>query len=255
MKLKQFKGLMAPVFTPFKGLDNQINYEMIPKYTEFLKAKNIKAILVNGTTGEGVLMNLDERRKVTEHWWKSCEQYNMLMKVQISGCTFTDVITLAKHAESLGVDGVLCLPELYFKPKTADQLVKYLKEIAANCPKTPLYYYHIPNMTQVDISMPTFMELAQKEIPSFAGIKFTSGDLSVGIDCLKFGQVFIGNNTILCGALALGFENFIMTPLNVRPEMSMNMIELMENGKVKEATTEQFKLNDYLKKSLKEGNI
>jgi N-acetylneuraminate lyase len=254
MKLEDFRGLMAPVFTPFKGVDNQIDYDLIPKYTEFLKSKKIRALLVNGTTGEGTSMNLDERKKVTEKWWKSCEHYDMLMMVQITGCSFSDAIALAKHAESLRVHGVLCLPELYFKPKTADHLVKYLKNIAVYCPNTPIYYYHIPMFTQLDIPMPIFMELAKKEIPNFAGIKFTSGDLSVGIECLKFGQVFLGADTILCGALALGFENAIMTTLNMHPEMSLKIIDLMENRKVKEARNEQLKLNQYVKKTLKEGN-
>jgi N-acetylneuraminate lyase len=70
--------------------------------------------------------------------------------VQISGAPFPDVIEMAKHAESGKVDAVLCLPELYFKPKTEEQLVGYLQDIAAHCPSIPLFYYHIPRFTNVD---------------------------------------------------------------------------------------------------------
>lgn len=173
--------------------------------------------------------------------------------VQISGCSMADVIQLAKQAEELKFDGILCLPELYFKPKTVEKLVKYLKDISAYCPSVPLYYYHIPMFTAVDLPMANFMELASSEIPSFAGIKYTSGDMEKGVACLKHGQVFLGSDTILCGAIALGFTSSIMTSLNIVPEMSFKIIELMKNGKVTEAREQQMLLNDFVENTLKKG--
>jgi len=174
--------------------------------------------------------------------------------VQISGCPFADAMELAKHAESINVDGVLCLPELYFKPKSIEKLVEYLRDISVHCPKTPLYYYHIPMFTQVDLPMASFMELARKKIPSFTGIKYTSGDLEKGIPCLKHGQVWLGSDTILAGAIALGFNNAIMTSLNINPEISLKIIELMDQGKVVEARDQQNQLNNFVESTLKNGN-
>lgn len=219
MKLTNFKGLMAPVFTPFRG--DEINYDIIPKYVEFLKSMQVRGILVNGTSGEGMSLNVIERKKVTQKFFDACKHFDVVMMVQISGCPFADVIELARHAEEIGVHGVLCLPELYFKPKTVEHLVKYLKDIASQCPITPLYYYHIPMFTDVNLPMSSFMELASKEIKTFRGIKYTSGDLEKGLACLKYGQVFLGADTILVGALALGFDCAIMTSLNMHPEMSL----------------------------------
>lgn len=253
MKLTHFKGLMAPVFTPFIG--DVINYEIIPKYIEFLKSMNIRAVLVNGTSGEAMSLSVVERKRVTEKFFEACKHFDMLIMVQISGCSFADVIELARHAEQLGVHGVLCLPELYFKPKTVIQLVEYIKNIAFYCPNTSIYYYHIPMFTQVDLSMSSFMELATKEIKTFRGIKYTSGDLDKGLACLQYGQVFLGADTILCGALALGFECAIMTSLNMHPEMSLKVIEYMNAGKVVEARAEQKKLNEYISKALKDGEV
>lgn len=215
----------------------------------------VRAILVNGTSGEAMSLSLVERKKVTEKFFDACKHFDMLMMVQISGCSFADVIELARHADEIGVHGVLCLPELYFKPKSVELLVEYLKDIACHCPNTPLYYYHIPMFTQVDLPMSSFMELASKKIKSFRGIKYTSGDLDKGLACLKFGQVFLGADTILCGALALGFECAIMTSLNMHPEMSLKMIEFMNEGKVTEARAEQIKLNEYITKALKNGEL
>lgn len=130
--------------------NQSLNYEVIPAYAKFLKSKGISAVLVNGTSGEGTSMTTSERKKVTEVWSEICKKESILLMVQISGCGFADAIELANHAAGLNVDGVLCLPELYFKPKTSAKLVEYIKRIAKHCEKIPVYYYHIPMFTTVD---------------------------------------------------------------------------------------------------------
>ena len=61
----------------------------------------------------------------------------------------TDALQAA-HAESLGSDALLCLPELFNKPQTVDELVQYLTYVAEAAPKTPLLYYHMPSYTGVN---------------------------------------------------------------------------------------------------------
>lgn len=103
--------------------------------------------------------------------------------------------------------------------------------------------------------MPRFLEMAEKAVPNFVGLKYTSGDLDQGAACLKPGRfVFLGADTILCGALALGFDSTIMTTLNICPEISIKIVELMEAGDVKAAQKEQAKLNERIKKILVRGD-
>lgn len=59
-------------------------------------------------------------------------------------------VSKAQHAEQLQVDAVLCLPELYFKPATVEDLINYIKYVADLCPTRPFLYYHIPSMTGVN---------------------------------------------------------------------------------------------------------
>lgn len=56
----------------------------------------------------------------------------------------------AQHAENLGVSSILCLPDLFFNPKTVDDLIHYLKFVSHAAPNTPLFYYHIPSFTGVN---------------------------------------------------------------------------------------------------------
>lgn len=107
-------------------------------------------VLVNGTSGEGSCLRLDERKRLAEVWSAACKKYDVTLMLQIGGCDILSVFELAKHAEKIGVDCVLCLPDLFFKPKIEEDLVSYLKSIASHCPTRPLYYYHIPRMSGVD---------------------------------------------------------------------------------------------------------
>lgn len=101
-----------------------------------------------------MLMSVAERKSVTEIWYQICSKYSITLMVQIGGATYTDVIELAKHANSLGVDAILCLPELYFRPKSEEKLVEYFVGISNYCKNTPLLYYHIPMFSGVNCKYP-----------------------------------------------------------------------------------------------------
>lgn len=92
-------------------------------------------------------MSLEERIKTAELWYNSCKTLDISLMVQIGGAPLPDVITMAEQAEELQFESVLCLPELYFKPKTEEELVEYLKIVAKHCPTRPFLYYHIPMFT------------------------------------------------------------------------------------------------------------
>uniref|UniRef100_A0A6E8VT79 N-acetylneuraminate lyase n=1 Tax=Anopheles coluzzii TaxID=1518534 RepID=A0A6E8VT79_ANOCL len=255
MKSFSFTGLMAPVFTPYTNNNEKVNINAIEPYVELLKANHVNGVLVNGTTGEGMLMTTEERMLVTEAWQRSCKKHGITIMVQIGGAAYPDVVQLAQHASKMDVDAVLCLPELYFKPKSCEQLVSYLKGVAMHCPTTPFFYYHIPMFTDVNLHMPTFLDRAEKEIANFRGIKYTSGDLEQGSSCLKEGRtIFLGADTILCGAVAAGFDSFIMTTINICPEAALEIIAAMDRGAVADAREKQRLLNARIAEILAHGD-
>uniref|UniRef100_A0A182QP80 N-acetylneuraminate lyase n=1 Tax=Anopheles farauti TaxID=69004 RepID=A0A182QP80_9DIPT len=255
MKSFNFTGLMAPVFTPYSNHNEKVNIDAVEPYVKMLKDNKVEGVLVNGTTGEGMLLTAAERMLVTEAWQRACTKHGITIMVQIGGAPYPDVVQLARHASQNNVDAVLCLPELYFKPKTCDQLVCYLKSVAANCPTLPFFYYHIPMFTDVNLHMPMFLDKAEKEIPNFRGIKYTSGDLEQGTACLKEGRtIFLGADTILCGAVAAGFDSFIMTTINICPEVAIQIVSDMNRGALEDARTQQRALNERIASILKHGD-
>jgi len=257
MKLVQFHftGLMCPVFTPFND-DNQrtVNYVAIDKYSTWLKSKGINGVLINGTVSEGTCLSLNERKHITEEWVKACHKHQLHCMVQVGGASVADVHELAAHAERYGVDAVLCLPDLFFKPKIEEDLVHYMKEVALCCPTRPLFYYHIPQCTDVRLSMVRFCELAEKEIPNYCGLEYANSELDEGVACLKPGRhVFIGADKILVAALSQGFDSAILTAVNMFPEYPLAIFKHMKNNDVKKAEEVQVKMNQRFTEIFPEG--
>lgn len=60
-----------------------IRYDLIDKYAAWIKQRNIKGVLVNGTTGKGVCQHSEERKKSFEEWSKACGKYSLIYMVHI----------------------------------------------------------------------------------------------------------------------------------------------------------------------------
>lgn len=50
--------------------------------------------VVNGTSGEGMSMNVDERKAVTEAWLKAAKTTKQHVMVQVGGTNLPDVLEL-----------------------------------------------------------------------------------------------------------------------------------------------------------------
>lgn len=122
---------------------------MIDKYAQYLKKMGMNGVMVNGMTGEGMTLTVDERKQLTEKWLEATRKYDMKMIVNIGGTNLPSVYELAEHAEKVKVDAIMVLPDLYYSPKNEGDLVAYIKDVVAYAPTRPLFYYHIPMMTNV----------------------------------------------------------------------------------------------------------
>ena len=105
-------GAYSALFTPFKK-DGSLNEEMVEKVIEYGIAKGLRGFYLTGSTGEGFLLSLDERKKVFERTVKaSAGRAKLIAHV---GCLSTnDAVELAKFAAKVGVDWVSSVAPVYF---------------------------------------------------------------------------------------------------------------------------------------------
>lgn len=91
--------------------------------------------------------------------------------------------------------------------------------------------------------MPRLCDLAEKEITTFNGIKFSNSDLNECSACLKPGRkVFLGSNTVFAGALTLGLDSAILISLNVFPELAQEVLAATTENRWHDAQIAQQKL-------------
>lgn len=233
----KIEGLVAPAFTSFNE-DGEINTGIIPAYAEKLRRKGLKGAFILGSTGEGMLMSVRERKAVAGVWAKErSDEFKLI--VHVGANAYKDAQELALHAVELGADALSIMGPTFLQPKTIKELVAYIKIIAGVVPGTPLYYYHIPVRTRVDFNMIDLLHEAGDEIPSFVGIKFTNSNFKdmqqcILFDNMKYDILHGSDETLLCG-LSLGVKGGIGTTYNLIPELYYGMIEAFETNHIEKS--------------------
>jgi dihydrodipicolinate synthase/N-acetylneuraminate lyase len=107
------RGAIAAALTPLTGGGAQIDETAIPPYVDFLVSHDLDGILTLGTTGEGVLFDLDERRRIAELFMEAAGA-RLQVAVHCGAQTTADTTTLAEHAAMVGADAVAVIAPPYF---------------------------------------------------------------------------------------------------------------------------------------------
>ena len=79
----------------------------------------------------------------------------------------------------------------------------YLQKVGEAAPTTPMYYYHIPSKTGVDLSMEDLVTRATTDLPTFRGLKFTHGDL---MQLSRIGEMEGGKYNLMYGQDEVGVK-------------------------------------------------
>ena len=180
-----FKGSNVALVTPFK--DNKLDEENYIKLINFHLENGTNGLVPAGTTGESPTLSHGEHEKVIELCIN--EAKGKIPVIAGTGSNSTEeAISLTKHAEKAGADGVLVVTPYYNKP-TQEGLYQHYKAINDNC-GVPIIIYNIPGRSVVDMSVETMARLF--ELKNIAGVKDATGDLNrVNQQKEKMGSEFI----------------------------------------------------------------
>jgi len=234
--------------------NGDIDSTKVTAYARHLAKGGVKAVFVNGTTGEGVQsLSLAERKELLEAWVKQEEHCPTIM-AQVSGCSFRDTIELTKHAESLGVAAIGVLPNLFPRPRSVEELMDWCRRIGEAAPRTPLFYYHIPGFSGVSLPMAQFLQEGGNSIPTLAGIKYSSADfgelaqmLAVKTPKGKPYKIFHGSDETFTAALGFGINSAVGSTYNFMPQVFQRLQQLHLEGNHDEVTQTQEKLTLFFK--------
>jgi len=228
----KIRGLVAAVFTPFNA-EGSLNLDLVDSYAERLIAQGVAGVFVNGSSGEGMLMDSAERKAHAAKWVEACRG-RVKVIVHVGSSSVAIAKDLAAHAEQCGADAVASMAPNFFPSSDIRIIAEFCREVAASASNTPFYYYHLPVATGAHIKVNKLLELAAKDVPNFAGVKFTFTDFMDMHQCIhlengKF-DILHGHDEILINGLILGIEGAIGTTFNFIPQIYQRIIDAYQAG-------------------------
>jgi len=204
--MKKIHGYLAAPFTPMHE-NGDLNLELIPYYAAFLNQNGLDGAFICGSTGEGALLTREERMAVAEAWINAAGK-TLKIVVHTGGTNLRDQKTLAAHAERAGAWAVGAMAPAFLAPKRNEELLAFCQAVAEAAPKLPFYYYHIPELNRVKLSVPDLLNAAKDRIPNFSGVKFSSPDKPEFAQCLEVArdtyEILWGEDEMFLDGLVLG---------------------------------------------------
>ena len=219
--------LIAAPHTPMHE-DGRFNDSVIERYARHLAGSGVDGVFVAGSTGEAHSLTVAERKLLTERWIEARRTCDLEVIIQVGHNCQADAAELASHAASIDADAIAALAPSYFKPATVDDLIDFLAPIAAAAADVPFYYYDIPTMTGVRLSMVDFLTRGPDRIPNLTGIKYSNMDLAQLQECLRLDdgrfEILFGCDEALLAGYALGVRGAVGSTYNCAAPLYRHMI-------------------------------
>jgi N-acetylneuraminate lyase len=210
--MQTFKGIWPALVTPFTA-ENTVSAPVMQSLVDYLLGKGVDGFYVCGSTGEGVLMSVEERKSATETVLRQVDG-RVPVIVHVGCMALQDALHLAQHARDSGAAGIASIiPPLY---DTLDSLFAYYEALATSVPELPLLTYLLyPNID----SLALLRRLAA--LPNFAGAKYTGPNMHELRRIIDLGEhrwtVFSGMDEQCVYAAMMGSSGAIGSTLNFMP--------------------------------------
>lgn len=214
-------GTLAAAVTPLAQDGERLDEEAFEPLLEFYAASGLTGLLVLGTTGEGILLREQERRRVAELAVASCGPLGVI--VHCGAQTTAQTCALAAHAAELGADGVAVIGPPYFRLAPAE-LVEHFAAAACACAPLPLYLYEYEERSGYAIPLAVVEQLRER-VPNLVGMKVSDAPFSRVKPYLETGlDVFIGAEGVLREGLAHGAVGAVSGVAAVFPEAVVALV-------------------------------
>lgn len=240
-------GVTPAMATPIDSGGYAVNYDVVPSLVEFLRTRGVSGLFVGGTTGEGILLSMEDRGRLLETVLDNVDRTFPIL-AHVGGNTTRESIALATHAAAKGATAVVVITPWYFGMDDAAML-SYFKEVAATVPDTPVMIYDIPQAA-VNGMTPALLAKIQDHIPNFAGLKCSRTDMQMIralLDTQHDNLIFLaGNESIALGSLALGADGMISGLSTAVPEPFVALTTAFEDDDLTEALRFQQLINQIL---------
>lgn len=196
------RGTFAAALTPLRDSGSRLDEAAFGPYTAWLADGGVDGILALGTTGEGILLTGDERRRAASLIVEAA-QGRLAVAVHCGAQTTADTAALAAHAADAGADAVAVIAPPYF-PLDEAALEAHFAAAAAACAPLPFYVYEFAARSGYAVPV-AVVERLRERAPNLRGLKVSDKPWDKVEPYLLDGlDVFVGAESLVARGLAAG---------------------------------------------------
>jgi len=235
-----FGRIATAVVTPFDSRGN-VDYVSAKCLVDHLADNGSDAVVVAGTTGEGVALSEEERIELFTFWRENAPE--KMKVVANTGTNVTkDSVALTKAATKAGVDGVMTVMPYYNKPNQEGQVRHF--RMVANATDKPVLLYNVPSRTGGSMTLEAIIELSG--VTNIAAIKEASGNLDFVSSIVKNSQdgfvVYSGDDSLTLPILSVGGVGVVSVASHIVGSQLAEMVKAFVSGDVSRAREIHLKL-------------
>lgn len=232
-------GTLAAAVTPLRDGGERLDEEALPPLLDFYAGSGIDGLLVLGTTGEGMLLEADERRRVAELATQSAPELAVI--VHCGAQSTPQTTALAAHAAETGADAVAVIGPPYFA-LTQAELLEHFAAAAAACAPLPFYVYEYADRSGYTVPVEVVRALRDKA-DNLVGMKVSDAPFALVEPYLDLDlDVFIGAEAVIPEGLQGGAAGSVSGVAAAFPEAVAAL--------VKDPTPEHAQLVQSLRRAL-----
>ena len=196
------RGALTASVTPLRNLGSAIDDEAFGPLCDFYVDSGLDGVLALGTAGEGILLGVDERRRVADLFLQAADN-RLQVAVHCGAQTTRDTVALATHAAEVGADAVVVIGPPYFKLDENAQYAHFFAAAAA-CAPLPFYVYEFAATTGYPIA-PAVLERLRNAADNVVGLKVSDTPLGAFEKYLLPGfDIFVGPEALIADGMARG---------------------------------------------------
>ncbi|MGI9401081.1 MAG: dihydrodipicolinate synthase family protein [Rhizobiaceae bacterium] len=217
-KIKQF-GISTALLTPF-DLDGNVSFPLLFEHANAMVRNGADSVTLFGTTGEGASIGFDERAKAISGMIDSGITTNKII-LGLCGSAIGDVTSQVQQGIEFGLSTFLLPPPFYFKEIDDAGLFEWFSRLFDSVDgRAQFVLYHIPQLTQVPLSIDLVTGLQEAFPERVLAIKDSAGNWEDTKQILEGGgiPVLVGDERLLHKAAALGGKGAISGMANLYPQ-------------------------------------
>ncbi len=220
--VRRLHGAIAAAVTPLTEGGRSLDRDSVGPLVRFLATGGVDGVLVCGTTGEGVLLGMDERRHVAEGFL-AVRPEGFQVAVHAGAQTTRDTVALAAHALEAGADAVAVIAPPYF-PLGSRELFEHLRSAADACDPLPFYVYEFAARSGYAIPVDVVQQL-RREQGNVAGMKVSDTPFDAIEPYLLDGMdVFVGSEPLVRAAMERGAVGAVSGLASAWPEVVASLV-------------------------------